>query len=95
VVALRLEPHGYVDGARRFSFGRWGSDGNRCSRWRPASRCSGLGGIERGLSPGDPIDQNLYELPPERLADIPTVPTSLDQALDALADDHATCSPTT
>ena len=49
---------------------------------------AGLDGIERELDPGEPIDRNLYELPPEELGDIPTVPTSLDQALDALEDDH-------
>src|ERR671915_1525518 len=50
---------------------------------------AGLDGIERELDPGEPIDRNLYELPPEQLADIPTVPTTLDEALDALAADHA------
>jgi glutamine synthetase len=50
---------------------------------------AGLDGIERQLDPGEPIDRNLYELPPEQLADIPTVPTSLDDALDALESDHA------
>jgi glutamine synthetase len=49
---------------------------------------AGLDGIERGLDPGEPIDRNLYELAPEELGDIPTVPTSLDEALDALEDDH-------
>ena len=50
---------------------------------------AGLDGIERELDPGEPIDRNLYELPPEQLADIPTVPTTLDEALDALEADHA------
>jgi glutamine synthetase len=54
----------------------------------PAMLMAGLDGIERGLDPGEPIDQNLYELPPDQLADIPTVPTSLDDALDALEADH-------
>ena len=49
---------------------------------------AGLDGIERELDPGEPLDQNLYDLPPEQLADIPTVPTSLDEALDALEADH-------
>jgi glutamine synthetase len=50
---------------------------------------AGLDGIERELDPGEPIDRNLYELPPDELGDIPTVPTSLDEALDALEADHA------
>jgi len=49
---------------------------------------AGLDGIERELDPGEPIDRNLYDLPPEQLAGIPTVPTTLDEALDALESDH-------
>src|ERR687895_1375136 len=55
----------------------------------PAMLMAGLDGIERELNPGEPIDRNLYELPPEQLADIATVPTTLDEALDALESDHA------
>ena len=55
----------------------------------PAMLMAGLDGIERGLEPGDPLDVNMYELPPEQLAEIPKVPSSLDDALDALEDDHA------
>jgi glutamine synthetase len=54
----------------------------------PAMLMAGLDGIERELDPGEPIDRNLYELPAEQLANIPTVPTSLDDALDALKADH-------
>jgi glutamine synthetase len=54
----------------------------------PAMLMAGLDGIERQLDPGEPIDRNLYELPADQLAHIPTVPTSLDDALDALAADH-------
>src|SRR6185295_9094002 len=36
-----------------------------------------LAGIESGLAPRPPLAQNLSELPPEQLADIPTVPTTL------------------
>jgi glutamine synthetase len=55
----------------------------------PAMLMAGLDGIERELDPGEPIDRNLYDLPAEQLADIPTVPTTLDEALDALEADHA------
>ena len=40
----------------------------------PAMLMAGLDGIERGLDPGEPIDRNLYELPPEQLAGIPHRP---------------------
>ena len=49
---------------------------------------AGLDGIQRRLEPPEPIDENLYELPPERQAQIAQVPTSLDRVLDALEADH-------
>jgi glutamine synthetase len=49
---------------------------------------AGLDGIRRGVEPPDPVDENLYELSPERQAQIAQVPTSLDRVLDALQDDH-------
>ena len=61
---------------------------NRCLAF-PAMLMAGLDGIERELDLGGPIDLNLYELAPEELADIPTVPTTLDEALDVLEADHA------
>jgi glutamine synthetase len=50
---------------------------------------AGLDGIERGLDPGDPMDRNLYDLSPDELGGIPTVPTTLDESLDALEADNA------
>ncbi len=47
-----------------------------------------LDGIKNGLDPGQPIDKNLYELPPQELALIPRTPASLEEALDALEADH-------
>ena len=49
---------------------------------------AGIDGIENKIHPGDPMDKNLYDLPPEELKDIPTVCGSLRQALDCLAEDH-------
>jgi glutamine synthetase len=49
---------------------------------------AGLDGIRRGLEPPAPVDANLYELDPERQAQIAQVPTSLDRVLDALEEDH-------
>ena len=48
-----------------------------------------IDGIENKVDPGDPLDKNIYDLPPEELAEIPSAPGSLDAALTALADDHA------
>jgi len=49
---------------------------------------AGLDGIERRISPGDPIDKNLYDLPPQEMAKVPKAPGTLDEALHALEGDH-------
>jgi glutamine synthetase len=49
---------------------------------------AGLDGIERKLEPGDAMDRNLYDLRPEEVEDLPTVARTLEEALDALAEDH-------
>jgi glutamine synthetase len=45
---------------------------------------AGLDGIKNKIHPGDPMDKDLYDLPPEELKDIPTVCGSLREALAAL-----------
>jgi len=47
-----------------------------------------IDGIENKMDPGDPLDKNIYDLPPEELAEIPSAPGSLDEALAALKEDH-------
>ncbi len=47
-----------------------------------------LDGIENKIDPGEPLDKNIYDLPPEELANIPSAPGSLEEALDALREDH-------
>ncbi len=49
---------------------------------------AGLDGIENKIDPGEPLDKNIYALGPEELANIPTLPTSLEGALGALESDH-------
>jgi glutamine synthetase len=49
---------------------------------------AGLDGIKNKINPGEAMDKNLYDLPAEELADIPTVCGSLREALDSLAADH-------
>jgi len=53
-----------------------------------AMMMAGLDGIQNKIHPGDPSDKNLYDLPPEEDAKIPTVCSSLDQALEALDKDR-------
>lgn len=49
---------------------------------------AGLDGIKNKIDPGSPTDKDLFELGEDELKKIPTVPGSLDQALDALEKDH-------
>ena len=49
---------------------------------------AGLDGVQNKIHPGDPADKNLYDLPPEEDAKIPTVCHSLEQALDYLDKDR-------
>jgi glutamine synthetase len=50
---------------------------------------AGLDGIQNRIHPGDPMDKDLYDLPPEELKDIPTVCGSLREALENLDKDRA------
>jgi glutamine synthetase len=46
-----------------------------------------IDGIENKIDPGDPLDKDIYGLPPEELALIPNAPGSLEEALQSLAED--------
>lgn len=49
---------------------------------------AGLDGIQNKIKPGEPLDKNIYELPPEQLKKVPNVAGSLAEALDCLEKDH-------
>jgi glutamine synthetase len=53
-----------------------------------AMMMAGLDGVMNKIHPGEPSDKNLYDLPPEEDKKIPTVCSSLDQALEALDKDR-------
>jgi glutamine synthetase len=48
---------------------------------------AGLDGIQNKIDPGDPLDKDIYDLPPEELAGVPSTPASLEEALQCLRDD--------
>ena len=54
-----------------------------------AMLCAGIDGIKNEIEPGDPLDVDIYELSPEELAKVPSTPGSLEDALEALKNDHA------
>jgi glutamine synthetase len=49
---------------------------------------AGLDGIENRLDPGEPLDKDIYSLSPAELSKVPSVPGSLEGALQALENDH-------
>ncbi|MCF2706399.1 type I glutamate--ammonia ligase [Arcanobacterium haemolyticum] len=53
-----------------------------------AQLMAGLDGIRNRIEPSEPIDKDLYELPPEEHAQIEQLPASLEDALRALEEDH-------
>jgi len=54
-----------------------------------AMMMAGIDGIERKLDPGAPLDKDIYALSKAELKDVPSVPGSLGDALNALEKDHA------
>lgn len=54
-----------------------------------AMMMAGLDGVENKIDPGEPLDKDIYGLPPEELAKVPKMPGSLHEALDELEKDHA------
>ncbi|MBI2412730.1 MAG: type I glutamate--ammonia ligase [Deltaproteobacteria bacterium] len=49
---------------------------------------AGLDGIQNKIDPGDPLDKDIYGLTPEELSKVPSAAGSLEEALDALKNDH-------
>ncbi len=49
---------------------------------------AGLDGIQNRIDPGEPLDKDIYDLSPEELKDVPSLPGSLDEALIALENDY-------
>ena len=55
----------------------------------PGDAEAGLDGIKNKVEPPEPVDKDLYELPPDEALAIPQVPGSLEAVLDTLEADHA------
>src|SRR5205809_1067153 len=50
---------------------------------------AGLDGVLNKIHPGEPLDKDIYDLSPEEMKSVPSMPASLEEALDCLEDDHA------
>jgi glutamine synthetase type I len=80
-------PHVHSDKARRIET-RFPDPGANPYLCFTALMMAGLDGVQNKIHPGDPADKNLYDLPPEEDAKIPTVCHSLEMALEYLEKDH-------
>ncbi len=49
---------------------------------------AGLDGVQNRIDPGEPLDKDIYDLSPEEMKKVPSMPASLDEALSALEEDH-------
>src|SRR5450432_698163 len=50
---------------------------------------AGIDGIMNKTDPGEPLDKDIYDLSPEEMKKVPSMPASLEEALGCLEDDHA------
>ena len=49
---------------------------------------AGLDGVKNKIDPGEPLDKDIYDLSPEELREVPSLPGSLEESLKALENDH-------
>ncbi|MFN7924185.1 MAG: type I glutamate--ammonia ligase [Bryobacteraceae bacterium] len=54
-----------------------------------AMMMAGIDGVLNKVDPGEPLDKDIYDLSPEEMKDVPSMPASLEEALSALEDDHS------
>ncbi len=50
---------------------------------------AGLDGVINKIDPGEPLDKDIYDLSPEEMKSVPSMPSSLEEALTCLEEDHA------
>ena len=85
--AIRIPITGTNPKAKRIEFRAPDASGNPYLAFA-AQMMAGLDGIQNKIEPHEPVDKDLYELPPEEAKNIPQVPGSLAESLDALEADH-------
>ena len=85
--AVRIPVTGSNPAAKRLEFRAPDPSGNPYLGFA-AQLMAGLDGIRNRIEPAEPIDKDLYELPPEEAAGIQQAPRTLAEAIDALEEDH-------
>src|SRR5437667_5607086 len=54
-----------------------------------AMMMAGIDGVLNKIDPGEPLDKDIYDLSPEEMKNVPSMPGSLEEALDCMEEDHA------
>lgn len=85
--AIRIPVHTPKAGNKRFEFRCPDSSSNPYLAMS-AVLMAAIDGIQNKTDPGPPLDKDIYDLAPDELDDFPKVPVSLEDALDALRQDH-------
>ena len=85
--AIRIPITGSNPKAKRIEFRAPDPSGNPYLGFA-AMMMAGIDGVKNRIEPHEPVDKDLYELPPEEAKSIPQAPTSLEASLAALEEDH-------
>lgn len=85
--ACRIPMYSASDAAKRVEFRPPDPSANPYYTFS-ALMMAGLDGVQNKIDPGQPLDKNLYDLPPEEAKLVKKTPQSLEEALDALEADH-------
>jgi glutamine synthetase len=85
--AIRIPQYSQAPAAKRLEFRCPDPTANPYLAFA-AMLLAGLDGVQNKIEPHDPVDKDIYDLPPAELEGLPSVPGSLTEALDALRDDH-------
>ena len=85
--AVRIPMYSENPKAKRFEFRCPDPAANGYLSWTAILMAS-LDGIKNKIDPGKPLDRDIYDMSKDELKDVPHVPGSLGEALDALKNDH-------
>ena len=85
--SIRIPMYSHSEKAKRFEFRCPDASSNPYLGFS-AMLMAAIDGIQNKVDPGEPLDKDIYDLPPEELAKVPTTPGTLRDALNALDADH-------
>jgi len=85
--AIRIPVHSHGPGAKRFEYRIPDPTANPYLAMS-AVLMAAIDGIQSKIAPGPPLDKDIYDLQPDELDEIPRVPRSLEESLQALRHDH-------